>query len=226
MPFKQRWLQDVPNGPVSSSGEMAGRLPPRALGLFGRRRLCFPCNRRHAHRRWGRCDRFGRGVHCDARQAKRNTALDLFKEYYSADFADERRKAERFMAKHANVDWSANDPYLLDETDTDLSGYSAVLRFWQRVATLHNEGEIPPGLIQRLLSRELGFWNAKLFQPMKARKGMYVRGPIVDLAAKFAKGRGRSAFEAGERDGKRAVPPELEGPGRVLPAGSGAAVDT
>lgn len=162
-------------------------------------------------------------------QAKRNTALDLFKEYYSADFADQRRKAERFMAKHADVDWSANDPYLLDETDTDLSGYSAVLRFWQRVATLHNEGEIPPGLIQRLLSRELGFWNTKLFQPMKARKGMYVRGPIIDLAEKFATGQGRSAFEAGELDGKRAVPPELEGPGRgnaLPPEEAEAAVET
>lgn len=31
-------------------------------------------------------------------QARRQTTLDLFKEYYSAEFADQRRKAERFVA--------------------------------------------------------------------------------------------------------------------------------
>ncbi len=153
-------------------------------------------------------------------QARRQTALDLFKEYYSGDFADLRRMAERFMARHADVDWSRNDPYLLGTDDPDLAGYGAVLRFWQRVATLYREREIPQSLSQRLLSRELGFWNARIFTPMKARKGMYVRGPIVDLAYRFSIGEARDAFEAGGTDGRRAVPPELEGPGRSAPAAS------
>ena len=154
-------------------------------------------------------------------QARRQTALDLFKEYYSGDFAELRRRAERFMARHAAVDWSRNDPYLLGASDPDLAGYGAVLRFWQRVATLYHEREVPRGLIQRLLSRELGFWNARIFAPMKARKGMYVRGPIVDLAYRLSIGEGRDAFEAGGIDGRRTVPPELEGPGRTAPTTSG-----
>lgn len=141
-------------------------------------------------------------------QARRQTTLDLFKEYYSADFADQRRKAERFMAGHADVDWSINDPYVLGANDPDLAGYGAVLRYWQRVSTFYREGEVSKGLLQRLLGRELGFWNVRIFRVMAARKGMYVRGPIVNLAYRISIGEGRSAFEEGERDGRRTVPPE------------------
>jgi hypothetical protein len=143
-------------------------------------------------------------------QSRRQTTLDLFKEYYSADFADLRRKAEQFMTKHAQVDWSINDPYVLGAGDADLAGYGAVLRYWQRVSTFYREGEISRGLMQRLLSRELGFWNVRIFRVMAARKGMYVRGPIVDLAYRMSIGEGRSAFDEGERDGRRTVPPELD----------------
>ena len=143
-------------------------------------------------------------------QARRQTTLELFKEYYSADFADLRRKAERFMARHADVDWSVNDPYVLGAGDADLAGYGAVLRYWQRVSTFYREGEVSRGLLQRLLGRELGFWNVRIFTAMAARKGMYVRGPIGDLAYRISIGEGRSAFEEGERDGRRTVPPELE----------------
>jgi hypothetical protein len=143
-------------------------------------------------------------------QARRQTTLDLFKEYYSADFADLRRKAERFMIRHAQVDWSINDPYLLGAADPDLVGYGAVLRYWQRVSTFYREGEVSRGLLQRLLARELGFWNVRIFKAMAARKGMYVRGPIVDLAYRMSIGEARSLFEEGERDGRRTLPPELE----------------
>lgn len=143
-------------------------------------------------------------------QARRQTTLDLFKEYYSPDFADLRRQAERFMARHAKMDWSINDPYILGATDSDLAGYGAVLRFWQRVSTLYREDEVSRGLMQRLLARELGFWNVRIFKVMAARKGMYVRGPIVDLAYRISIGEGRTLFEKGESDGRRTVPPELE----------------
>lgn len=143
-------------------------------------------------------------------QARRQTTLDLFKEYYSANFAELRRMAERFMAKHAGVDWSVNDPYLLDATDPDLPGYGAVLRYWQRVSIFYREGEVARGLLQRLLGRELGFWNVHIFEVMAARKGMYVRGPVVDIAYRMSIGEGRSLFEEGERDGRRTLPPELE----------------
>lgn len=144
-------------------------------------------------------------------QARRQTALDLFKEYYSADFAASRRKAEAFMRKHRGVDWSCNDPYALGKGDPDLEGYGAVLRYWQRVATYHREGEVDRGLTQRLLSRELGFWRVRILDPMADRKGMYVRDQIVELARLAAIGEGRDAFEAGVRDGRRSTPPELAG---------------
>lgn len=97
------------------------------------------------------------GVYLATReQARRQTTLDLSKEYYSVDFAEQRRLAERFMRKHADVDWSRNDPYLLGCYDEDLTGHGAVLRFWQRVATLYDERELSRSLAQRPLSRELG----------------------------------------------------------------------
>jgi hypothetical protein len=102
----------------------------------------------------------------------------------------------------------SNDPYVLGANDPDLAGYGAVLRYWQRVSTFYREGEVSRGLLQRLLGRELGFWNVRIFRVMAARKGMYVRGPIVDLAHRISIGEGRSAFEEGERDGRRMVPPE------------------
>ena len=36
-------------------------------------------------------------------QSRRQVTLDLFKEYYSADFADARNKASRFMKKHKTI---------------------------------------------------------------------------------------------------------------------------
>lgn len=46
-------------------------------------------------------------------QARRQPTLDLFKEYYGADFAGQRRAAERFMRAHRGVDWALNDPYAI-----------------------------------------------------------------------------------------------------------------
>ena len=143
-------------------------------------------------------------------QARRQTALDLFKEYYSAEFASSRRAAEAFMRKHADVDWAKNDPYELGRGDDDLAGYGAVLRYWQRVATYYREGEVDRGLVLRLLSRELGFWRVRVLDLMAGRKGMYVRETIVELARLASIGEGRDAFEAGVRDGRRVRPPELE----------------
>lgn len=153
-------------------------------------------------------------------QARRQTTLGLFKEYYSADFAEMRHRAEAFMRKHAGVDWSRNDPYSLGAGDPDLDGYGAVLRYWQRVATLYREDEVSRGLTQRLLSREMGEWNARIFAVMAARKGMYVRELIVDLGYRLSIGEGRTAFEEGERAGRRRLPPELEGrdEGQASPA--------
>lgn len=146
-------------------------------------------------------------------QARRQTTLDLFKEYYSADFAIQRRACERFMARHEGVDWSRNDPYVLGRDDEDLGGYGAVVRYWQRVATLYREGEVARGLTQRLLARELGFWNVRVFRVMDGRQGMYVLDTIADLARRIWIGEARTAFEDGERAGRRKVLPEVENSG-------------
>lgn len=146
-------------------------------------------------------------------QARRQITLDLFKEYYSADFATQRRACERFMARYEGVDWSRNDPYVLGRDDDDLGGYGAVLRYWQRVATLYREGEVSRGLTQRLLARELGFWNVRVFKVMAGRKGMYVLDTITDLARRMSIGEARTAFQDGERAGRRKVPPEMENSG-------------
>jgi hypothetical protein len=136
-------------------------------------------------------------------QGRRQTALDLFKEYYSADFADQRRAAARFMTKHRDADWSSNDPYELGRDDDDLAGYGAVLRYWQRVATLYNEKELSRGLTQRLLSRELGQWSARIFEPMQRRKGMYVLDMVVELARRFSIGERPSDYAVGLLEGRR-----------------------
>lgn len=141
-------------------------------------------------------------------QSRRQATLDLFAEYYSADFANERRQAARFMRKNKTVDWSRNDPYELGRDDPDLAGYGAVLRFWQRVATLYRENEIHRTLTQRLLSREMGEWNARIFHPMRDRKGMYVLAPVADLAYKFSIGERRDDFRAGARNALRLRPLE------------------
>ena len=60
------------------------------------------------------------------------------------------------------MDWSINDPYLLNATDSDLAGYGAVLRLWQRVSALYRKDQVSRGLMQRLLARELGFWNERI----------------------------------------------------------------
>ena len=141
-------------------------------------------------------------------QSRRQATLGLFAEYYSADFASERRQAARFMTKNKAVDWSRNDPYELGHDDPDLAGYGAVLRFWQRVATLYRENEIHRPLTQRLLSRELGEWNARIFHPMRDRKGMYVLGPVADLAYKFSIGERRDDYRAGAQSALRLRPVE------------------
>ncbi len=141
-------------------------------------------------------------------QSRRQATLDLFAEYYSADFANERRRAARFMTKNKAVDWSRNDPYHLGRDDPDLAGYGAVLRFWQRVATLYHENEIHRTLTQRLLSREMGEWNARIFHPMRDRRGMYVLGPVTDLAYKLSTGERRDDYKAGAQNALRQRPLE------------------
>lgn len=141
-------------------------------------------------------------------QGRRQTTLDLFKEYYSADFATQRRSAEEFMERHRAMDWSRNDPYVVGRDDDGLAGYGAVLRFWQRVATLYNEGEVNRSLAQRLLSRELGYWDAKIIEPMSGRKGMYVRDMISDLVRRFSIGERPKALSAGAASARRPHPPE------------------
>lgn len=145
-------------------------------------------------------------------QGRRQTTLDLFKEYYSADFAMQRRAAEQFMDGHRAVDWSRNDPYVIGRDDDDLAGYGAVLRFWQRVATLYDEGEINRGLAQRLLSRELGYWDVKIIQPMRGRKGMYVRDMIADLVRRFSIGERPKALASGAASARRLHPQEHDHP--------------
>ncbi|MCW6511271.1 hypothetical protein [Lichenifustis flavocetrariae] len=135
-------------------------------------------------------------------QNKRGTTLDLFKEYYSADFALLRRRAERFMISHRDVDWVKNDPYDIGRRDEDLAGYGAVLRFWQRVALLFTEDELDRTLIQRLLARELAHWQVLVFEPVFVRKNIYVRETIGRLTHAVANGPAREAFKAGVRDGE------------------------
>lgn len=136
-------------------------------------------------------------------QGRRQTTLDLFKEYYSADFADQRRAAARFMNKYRDVDWSSNDPYEIGRNDEDLDGYGEVRRYWQRVATLYNENELSRGLAQRLLSRELGHWSGRIFMPMRQRKGMYVLDMVVELARRFSIGERPENYTAGIKEGQR-----------------------
>lgn len=82
------------------------------------------------------------------------------------------------------------------------------MRFWQRVATLYRENEIHRTLTQRLLSREMGEWNARIFQLMRDRKGMYVLAPVADLAYKFSIGERRDDLRAGARNALRLRPLE------------------
>jgi hypothetical protein len=96
-----------------------------------------------------------------------------------------------------------NDPYELGRDDPDLAGYCAVLRIWQRVSTLYRENEIHRTLTQGLLSRELGEWNARIFHPMRDRKGMYVLGPVADLAYKLSIGERRDDYKAGAQNALR-----------------------
>lgn len=139
-------------------------------------------------------------------EARRATTLDLFKEYYDADFAAQRRAAERFMRKHAAVDWGSNDPYDIGADDPDLAGYGAVLRFWHRVAILYDEGEINRGLAQAILSRELGHWSATIIEPMAPRQGMYVRLAIADIARRFSIGKRGSDYAAGRAAALKRLP--------------------
>lgn len=102
---------------------------------------------------------------------------------------------------------------MLGRDDDDLGGYSAVVRYWQRVATLYREGEVARGLTQRLLARELGFWNVRLFKVMGRRRGMYVLDTITDFVRRIWIGEARTAFEDGERAGRRKMLPEVENSG-------------
>lgn len=135
-------------------------------------------------------------------QARRGTTLDLLSEYYSPEFAENRRSAERFMVKHGDTDWSVSDPYESWPEDPDLRGYGAVVRYWQRVAILDREGELKSDLAKRLLAREIGFWDALVFQPMRGRSNMYVRDLLARLITRFSKGTSAEAFEAGAEAGR------------------------
>ncbi|WP_061934652.1 hypothetical protein [Aureimonas sp. AU22] len=134
-------------------------------------------------------------------QSRRQTTLDLLTEYYTPEFALNRRAAERFMATHSAADWSQDDPYILGDGDPDLAGYGAVVRYWQRVAILDLEGELRSRLAYRLLAREVGYWNAILFDPMAVRPNMYVRGLLNELVERFSKGQADS-FEFGQTAGR------------------------
>lgn len=147
---------------------------------------------------------------------RRETTLELHREYYSDDLAAARTGATDFMLRHRDVDWATSDPYVVGAGDADLAHYSTVVRFWHRVAVLYDEGEIDRGLAQRLMSRELGHWRALILEPMEARKDMWTRAMLVELARRFSIGERPRDFADGLARGRRlmarhAAPPRVTG---------------
>jgi hypothetical protein len=136
-------------------------------------------------------------------QSKRELALSLHKEYYSHEFAEDRLVAGQFMKRHAGHDWTLSGPYQVRDFDGTLEGYSRVLRYWHRVATLYFEGALDRSLTQRLLSREFGHWYGLVFETMERRKDMYTLKLLMAFRDQIAIGEHRDAFDEGLSEGQR-----------------------
>lgn len=152
-------------------------------------------------------------------QGKRNNTLELYKDYYSSDFAEKRVKAEKFFRKNRRSDWAGVDPYELPDSEEWRDGYSAVARYFHRVAVLYERGELNRDLASELLARELGYWFAVAFLPMRKRTDWWTRDAIYGLAREFRTGSYRQLFRRGYLQGcksKRKPPPQV--PGSVVTA--------
>jgi len=114
-------------------------------------------------------------------QSRRQQTLELFREYYSPDFAKYRVDAERFFSLFPKHDWSADDIYNLPDSDGYREGYSTVTRFFHRTAILFEEGQLDRSLARKLLARETGYWFAVVYELMAERKGMFTREAIFRL---------------------------------------------
>ncbi len=149
-------------------------------------------------------------------QGKRATTLELYKEYYTQSFADDRVKAERFFRKHRRNEWTNVNPYDLDDPEGWRSGYSSVTRYFHRVAILYQQNEIQRDLAHELLSRELGYWFAMSFLPRRDRNDWWTKDAIYDLGARFWEGKRRDLFRLGYLDACRA----RKKPNKVVQDGS------
>lgn len=139
-------------------------------------------------------------------QSRRQVTLDLHKEFYSHEFAEQRGKATRFFKRYATADWSKLSPSELSDPDGTHQGYSQVLRFWHRVAVLYENDALDRPLAQRLLSRELGYWFGLAFEDMRERQGMFTRKLLFGLQYQFEIGESRNLYFAGLRAGRRHRP--------------------
>jgi hypothetical protein len=134
-------------------------------------------------------------------QGKRSTTVDLYKEYYSQAFADDRVKAEFFFRKNRRNDWTGENPYDLPDPEKWRSGYSSVTRYFHRVSILYQRNEMQRDLAQELLSRELGYWFAIAFLPMRDRTDWWTKDAIYNLGRAFFEGKRRDLFRRGYLDG-------------------------
>lgn len=147
------------------------------------------------------------GVALAARfQSKRAATLELHKEYYSHDFAEDRRTAERFFQRYPRDQWDVS-PYKFPDPDDTLRGYSQVLRFWHRVAVLYKNYAIDRSLTEKLLSREFAYWWALIFIKMNIRDDMYTWDLLNDLSSSLLIGEGSDSYKQGFNEGRKRYKP-------------------
>ena len=114
--------------------------------------------------------------------AQISRTLDVHREYNSAEMAEIRTEALRFVQDNHAIDWVGETSLeQFSREDSDAQALFSLMRFFHRVNVLRRLERLDTPLLSQLIGPELAWWEGLAFGPMAGRPYSRTMPDIMQL---------------------------------------------